>query len=98
MYSPIFPKLHEWYRLPDAEIFRVTDFDEESVRIQYPDGTLETVEMAIWHKLGVMEMEPDEEWLAELDEPIKELDFLALGVAPGTEGLEFSEFLADGDR
>lgn len=98
MYSPIFPKLHEWYRLPDAEVFRVTDIDDESVRIQYADGAFETVEMAIWHKLGVMEMEPDEEWLAELDEPVKELDFFALGVATGAEGIEYSEFFADNER
>lgn len=98
MYSPNIPKLHEWYRLPDAEIFRVTDIDEDHIRIQYPDGTLETVEMEIWHKLGAMAMEPDDEWLEDLEEPVKELDFLALGVAPGTEGMEYMEYFADSER
>ena len=98
MYSPIFPKLHEWYRLPDAEVFRVTDIDEDHIQIQYPDGTPERVEMAIWHKLGAMVMEVDEEWLEELEEPVKELDFLALGVGPGTEALEYMEYFADNER
>lgn len=98
MYSPTLPKLHEWYRLPDAEIFRVTDIDEDHFQIQYPDGALETVDMSLWHKLGAMEIEPDEEWLEEQEDSIKELDFLALGVAPGTEGLEYIEYYADNER
>ncbi|MDZ4261308.1 MAG: DUF6763 family protein [Pseudomonadota bacterium] len=98
MYSPIPPKFHQWYRLADAEVFRVTDIDHDNIQIQYPDGTFETVEMAIWHKLGAMELEPDEEWLEELDEPIKELDFLTLGVASGSEGLEYMDFFTDNER
>lgn len=98
MYSPISPKLHEWYRMADAELFRITDIDEESIQIQYPDGTLETVEMAIWQKLGARQIEPDDEWLEELEEPVKELDFFALGVAPGTEGVDYMEFYADNER
>ncbi len=89
MYSDVSPKLHEWYKLPDAETFRVTDIDDYELQIQYPDGTFEKVEMGIWHKLGAQPIEPDEEWLEELEDPVKELDFFALGVAPGTEGIEY---------
>lgn len=98
MYSPNYPKLHEWYRLPNAEIFRVTDIDEDHLQIQYPDGSFEMVEMEIWHKLGAMEIEPDDEWLEELEEPVKELDFITLGVAPGTEGLDYLEFFSDNEQ
>ncbi len=96
MYSP--PKLHQWYRLADAEVFRITDIEHENIQIQYPDGSYEDVEIDIWHKLGAMEIEPDEEWLEELEEPVRELDFFALDAASGSEGLEFMGFYADSDR
>lgn len=98
MYSPIPPKLHQWYRLADAEVFRVTNIEHDEIQIQYTDSTFEMVEMAIWYKLGAMEMEPDEEWLEELEEPIRELDFFALDAASGSEGLEYMGFYADSDH
>ncbi len=98
MYSPIPPKLHQWYRLADAEVFRITDIEHGGIQIQYPDGNYEDVEMDIWHKLGAMEIEPDEEWLEELEEPVRELDFFTLDTASGSEGLEYMGFYADSDR
>ena len=92
MYSPIFPKLHGWYRLPDFEIFRVTGIGADKVQIQYPDGVFETVEMDIWHKLRAMMIdEPEKELGAEQEIPAIEPDFLTLGVAPGTEGLDYAD-------
>ena len=98
MYSPALPKLHEWYRLPNTETFRITCIDEDQLQIQYPDGTFETVEMAIWQKLGAAEIEPDGMWMEERDESVKELDFLSLDIATGSEGLEYMDYFTDNER
>lgn len=87
MHPSVQAQIHEWYRLPDGDMFRVTDTDDEHVRVQYTDGTFEDVELEIWDKLGVVHTEPSEEWLEEHENSMQELEYYNLGVAPGTEGM-----------
>lgn len=88
------PIVNTWYKLPDSQTFRVvtTDEDEGFIQIQYSDGTMEGLDTEIWSKLGAVQIEPDEEWLEELEDGINELDFYELGGAPGTEALDLSEY------
>lgn len=87
------PVVNGWYRLPDTQTFRVVtaDMDHEFVQIQYSDGSLEGLDAEIWSKLGAIQIEPDEEWLGELNDEVNELDFYEHGAAPATEALDFSE-------
>lgn len=88
------PAVEQWYKMPDGECFRVTEFDreDEMVEIQYLDGTIEVVELAIWDKLNAVTLKsPPPELFEELAEADDLSDFDTLEVAPGTE----SPFLDD---
>ncbi|ALP53084.1 hypothetical protein Tel_07900 [Candidatus Tenderia electrophaga] len=86
--------INSWYKTPDSQTFRVTaaDLDEGFIQIQYADGSFEGLDSDIWAKLGAEEIEPNEEWLEQLDEDLNELDFYELGGAPGSEAFDMSEY------
>ncbi len=81
------PRPGYWYQLPDGDTFRVTSIDEldEHIEIQHTDGALEIFDVDLWKNLAAFEMDADESLAQPLSDP-EELDFVTLGVAPGTEG------------
>ncbi len=95
MRSPVEAKIQEWYRLPNGEMFKVTDITDEHIQIRYSDGAVEDVEMDIWNKLGHKNVEPDDEWLEAHEEDFHELDFLNMEAAPGTEGYQDIDMYSD---
>jgi len=88
------PIVNSWYKLQDAETFRVASFnsDEGYIEIQYADGTLEGLDLEVWIKLAAEQIEPSEEWLEELEEDVNELDFYEVGAAPGAEVFDFPDY------
>lgn len=83
-----------WYRLPDGETFRVItiDQDDDCIEVQYSDGASEVFDEELWQKLSAFELESDTELEQALDAEFQELDFMDLGVAPGTEAYDPKEY------
>lgn len=91
------PIANSWYKLPDSETFRVISLDVDGtyIAVQYPDGTIEGIDVDIWKKLGAEKIEPSKEWADLLEDDVSELDFYEMGGAPGSEGFDFSEHYND---
>lgn len=90
------PNVEQWYKMPDGECFRVTEFDseEEIIEIQYLDGAIETLGLAIWNKLNAIALNsPPLDLLDDLEHDADLTDFDTLEVAPGTESPDFGNGL-----
>jgi hypothetical protein len=88
------PKVEQWYKMPDGECFRVTEFDrqDEIVEIQYLDGAIESLELATWNKLNAIALKtPPLDLLEDLGHADDHIDFDMLEVAPGTESPDFGD-------
>ena len=97
MTSLVQPVVGEWYKLPDAETFRVTAIDSDYVEIQYPDGAIESLEKVAWRQLKAAPMEPSEDWLKAIDDDLRELSFLTLDVTSGVETQDFQDLYGEID-
>ena len=49
------PRIGDWYRNPGEETFEIVAFDEadETVEIQYFDGTVEELDLDTWYELDI---------------------------------------------
>lgn len=63
------PVVGDWYLLPRGESFEVVAYDpeDETVEIQYFDGSLEELELETWIELGAEPIEPPEDWSGSID-------------------------------
>ena len=94
------PHIGSWYKMLDQQVFRVITADDSDafIEIQYMDGASELLERSTWGQLHLTTLEnPPTEW-PDLDRYQEEPDFDALGVAPGTEGLEYLTKTASGEN
>ncbi|MGD8378288.1 MAG: hypothetical protein PVJ40_02065 [Gammaproteobacteria bacterium] len=67
--EPILAIVGEWYRDAHGQVFEVVavDDDDQTVEIQYFDGTVEEVDQDSWGELGPVAAEPPEDWSGSLD-------------------------------
>lgn len=91
MAHPDFPITNDWFLFPNADIVRINSTGEDFVEIQFSDGSCEMIDNTIWLKLGAERLDRSEGWLKDDDENLQDSDFISLGVAPGTEGVDFAE-------
>ena len=63
------PRIGDWYRTPAGDTFEIVAFDEddETVGVQYFDGTVEELDLDTWYDLDVDAVEPPEDWSGSLD-------------------------------
>lgn len=63
------PGIGDWYRNLSGDTFEVVAFDEEdqTVELQYFDGTVEEVDMDTWNELVIEAVEQPEDWSGSLD-------------------------------
>ncbi len=63
------PRIGDWYRSDRGESFEVVALDEadQTLEIQYFDGTLEEVELDTWNELSAEPVEPPEDWSGSYD-------------------------------
>ena len=73
------PGIGDWYRLRGGELFEVVAVDEvdETVEVQYFDGTLEEFELDDWHSQcasgAIQDADPPDDWSGSVDvEPDEE--------------------------
>jgi len=63
------PVIGEWYRCASGELFEVVaiDTDDDTIEIQYFDGTLEEYDRETWEAQGIVEADPPEDWTGSVD-------------------------------
>lgn len=79
------PRIGDWYRTATGDNFEIValDPDDETLEIQYFDGTVEELDLDTWYELDVDAIEPPEDWSGSLD--IERDDY---GVDLGASGSE----------
>jgi hypothetical protein len=68
MLTPL-PVIGEWFQGPSGELFEVVaiDHDDDTIEVQYFDGTLEEFDSETWAAQGVIEADPPEDWTGSVD-------------------------------
>ncbi len=63
------PRIGDWYRTVTGDNFEIVarDADDETLEIQYFDGTIEELDMDTWYELNIEAIEPPEDWSGSLD-------------------------------
>ncbi len=63
------PRIGDWYRTAENGDFEIVAVDEteQTVEIQYFDGTLEEIDLETWNQLQPVPIEPPEDWSGSLD-------------------------------
>lgn len=63
------PRIGDWYRTVAGENFEIValDPDDETLEIQYFDGTVEEIDLDTWYELEIEASEPPEDWSGSLD-------------------------------
>ena len=67
--SKTYPAVGNWYQTFEGEILKVValDQDEQSVEIQFYDGTVEEYDTDTWEELVQSGAEPPEDWAGSFD-------------------------------
>ena len=67
--EPLKPAIGEWYADPQGVAFEVVAVDDEddSIEVQYFDGTLEELDADAWAELQLKPVDPPEDWSGSLD-------------------------------
>jgi hypothetical protein len=63
------PIVGNWYKASEGELFEVValDADDQTIEVQYFDGTLEEFDGDDWLALSLQPAEPPEDWTGSLD-------------------------------
>ncbi len=63
------PAVGEWYRTLEGETLEVVayDPDEETIEVQFYDGTVEEYDLETWEEMELSVGEPPEDWAGSLD-------------------------------
>jgi hypothetical protein len=63
------PVVGEWYRRPNGALFEVValDEDEQTIELQFFDGTIDEVEFDAWPTLLTEQVGAPEDWLGSMD-------------------------------
>ncbi len=63
------PTVGSWYQNLEGEILEVValDLEEQTVEVQFYDGTVEEYDFDTWEELELRTAEPPEDWSGSLD-------------------------------
>ena len=63
------PAIGRWYRRANGQLFEVVaiDHDDESVELQFFDGTIDEVDLDTWKKLLIERVAQPEDWSGSVD-------------------------------
>jgi hypothetical protein len=73
------PTIGQWYRGPTGDLFEVVaiDNDDDTIEIQYFDGTLEEYDQDTWKLQGLIEADAPEDWTGSVDVDQEDYDIEA---------------------
>ncbi len=81
-----FPVVGQWFRRPNGSLFEVVavDEDDNSVEVQYFDGTIDEVDVEMWPNLLLVEVSAPEDWSGSVDmDPEDFLGYTNSDMPPG---------------
>lgn len=86
------PVVGDWYLSPSGETFEVVAYEpaEETVEIQYFDGSLEELDLDTWLETNAEPVEPPEDWSGSLD--MMREDFTEERATPHSSNNPLDEF------
>jgi hypothetical protein len=63
------PRIGDWYRNTTGDTFEIVarDDDDETLELQYYDGTVEELDAEAWEYLHPEPIEPPEDWTGSMD-------------------------------
>ena len=63
------PTIGRWYRRTNGQLFEVVavDDDDETIELQFFDGTIDEVDRETWEKLLIERVAPPEDWSGSVD-------------------------------
>ena len=63
------PSVGDWYQSIEGDTLEVVayDPDEETIEVQFYDGTVEEYDLDTWEELELRPAEPPEDWSGSLD-------------------------------
>ena len=63
------PQIGDWYKSPVGDAFEVvaSDNDDDTLELQYFDGTIEELDLEAWETLHPQPVEPPEDWSGSMD-------------------------------
>ncbi len=63
------PKIGDWYKNTIGDAFEVIaqDDDDDTLELQYYDGTLEELDAENWESMRPVPIEPPEDWSGSMD-------------------------------
>lgn len=74
-----FPTIGKWFRRPNGVVFEVVavDEDDDTIEIQYFDGTIDEFDLEFWPRLLTIEVNAPEDWSGSID--MDPDDYVGLG-------------------
>lgn len=63
------PQIGDWYKSPVGDAFEIvaSDDDDDTLELQYFDGTIEELDRETWETLHPQPVEPPEDWSGSMD-------------------------------
>lgn len=63
------PRIGNWYKYTAGDAFEIvaSDDDDETLELQYFDGTIEELDRETWETLHPQPVEPPEDWSGSMD-------------------------------
>lgn len=63
------PRIGDWYKNSTGESFEIVaqDDDDDTLELQYYDGTVEELDRETWESMNPQLVEPPEDWTASMD-------------------------------
>lgn len=63
------PRVGDWYRTVAGETFEIValDHDDDTLEIQYFDGTVAELDLDTWYEMNIEATEPPEDWSGSMD-------------------------------
>ena len=69
MSSELTPRIGDWYKNTLGDAFEIVAQDEEddTLELQYYDGTVEELDLEAWGSMHPQPIEPPEDWTGSMD-------------------------------
>jgi hypothetical protein len=75
------PRIGDWYQNSSGESFEIVaqDEEDETLELQYYDGTVEELDRETWESMRPQLIEPPEDWNGSMDLAREDLDDFETG-------------------
>lgn len=70
------PRIGDWYKSTMGDAFEIvaSDDDDDTLELQYYDGTIEELDRETWETLRPESVEPPEDWSGSMDVSVEDIE------------------------